>query len=215
MNAARSRGVAVSLVEPRALDDATRRGNHQGVAVEVGPYPYVDLDDMLGAANGRTLLLLDRLQDPQNLATLIRTAAAADAAGVMIQTDRSAAVTPAVVHASAGIVERLRVARVTNSGRAVATCKDAGYWAVALEHNEESQDIFDTEIPSPALLIVGSEGSGVSVPALKAADIVVHLPMPGGVESLNAAVAGSIALYELLSRAPEDDDMAQGPETLH
>jgi 23S rRNA (guanosine2251-2'-O)-methyltransferase len=197
---AQERGLPVVTVDARALDALAGDSHHQGVALEADPYPYVDLEDVLRDAGGRTILLLDRLQDPQNLATLLRTAAAVDVAGVVIQTDRSASITPAVVHASAGVVEHVSVARVTNSGRAIAECKKAGYWAIALEATEDALDLFSTDLPRPAVLVVGSEGSGVSVPALKAADLIVRLPMPGGVESLNAAVAGSIALYELLRR---------------
>jgi 23S rRNA (guanosine2251-2'-O)-methyltransferase len=210
VESAETRGVPVTTAEARALDDLAGSSHHQGVVLETGPFPYVGLDDVLRDADGRTILLLDRLQDPQNLATLLRTAAAVDVAGVVVQTDRSASITPAVVHSSAGVVEHVPVARVTNSGRAIQDCKDAGYWAIALEATDQALDLFSADLPQPAVLIVGSEGAGVSVPALRAADVVVRLPMPGGVESLNAAVAGSIALYELLRRDPRGRERTTG-----
>jgi 23S rRNA (guanosine2251-2'-O)-methyltransferase len=200
MELARTKGVEIREADTRLLDELSQNGNHQGVVLEAGPFPYVELDELLENANGRAVLVLDRLQDPQNLATLIRTAVAVDVAGLVIQTERSSSITPAVVRSSAGLAEHACVARVTNTRSAVDRIKDAGYWAVALEAGEGSVDIYQADIPQPTALIVGAEASGVSRPVLKTCDLVVRLPMPGPVESLNAAVAGSVALFELFRR---------------
>lgn len=200
LNAAAARSVPVTRVPPAALNEMLPHVNHQGVALETGRYPYVDLATLLRQADGRTILALDHLQDPQNLGTLIRTAEAVGAAGLILPERRSAGVTPAVVNASAGAVEHLSVALVTNLGRAVTQAKEAGYWALALEGGEEATNLFTADLPEPALLIVGSEGRGMAPSVLRLADVQIALPMVGKIESLNAAVAGSIALYELFRR---------------
>jgi 23S rRNA (guanosine2251-2'-O)-methyltransferase len=197
---ARSCGLEIQETDARTLDRMSGDGNHQGIVLEAGAFSYVDIDELIARAEDRVILVLDHLQDPQNLATLIRTAAAVDVAGVIIQTDRSVAVTPAVVRSSAGLVERVPVARVANTRRAIQVIKDAGYWATALESGEGSTNLFTADVPEPVALVIGAEGSGVTQSALKVCDLHVHLPMPGDVESLNAAVAGSVALFELLRR---------------
>lgn len=197
---ARERGVELRQAEQQKLDSLADQGNHQGVVLEAGPFRYVDLSEILQGANQRSVLVLDRVQDPQNLATLIRTAVAVDAAGLVVQTDRSASVTPAVVRSSAGLVEHLPVARETNTRRALETLKAGGYWVIALEATEDAVDIYTADLPFPAALVIGSEAKGISPTVLKDCDLTVALPMPGRAESLNAAVAGSVALFELLRR---------------
>ncbi len=210
LEAARARGVPVTRVTTDDLERMLGPVNHQGVALEASPYPYVSLDALLSEAGGRPILALDHVQDPQNLATLIRTAEASGAAGVVLPERRSAGVTPAVVNASAGAVELLPVALVANLSQALERCKARGYWAVALEAEEPSTDIYRTDIPEPAVLIVGSEGRGIAPLVLEHADLRVRLPMLGRIESLNAAVAGSIALYELLRRRMEREARSAG-----
>ncbi|MEX2426379.1 MAG: 23S rRNA (guanosine(2251)-2'-O)-methyltransferase RlmB [Thermomicrobiaceae bacterium] len=197
--------IAVESTDQRRLDSLSDGGNHQGVVLEVGPFQYTDLEQMIQEAVGRPILVLDRIQDPQNLATLVRTAAAVDCAGLVIQTDRSAMITPAVVRSSAGLVEQLHVVRENNTRRTLDTLKESGYWATALELTDESQNLFTADIPEPVALVVGSEGRGVSANVIKACDLVVSLPMPGPVESLNVAVAGSVGLFEILRRRQQRD----------
>lgn len=194
-------GIPVELVAQAQLDSRTDAGNHQGVVLETGPFQYVELQELIEQANGRTILVLDHVQDPQNLATMIRTAAAVDVAGLVIQSDRSAQVTPAVVRSSAGLVEQLQIARENNTRRTLKTLKEHGYWGIALEATDDARDIFTADLPFPTALVVGSEERGIAPNVVKACDVVVSLPMPGNVESLNAAVAGSVALFELVRRA--------------
>lgn len=183
--------------------------NHQGVALETGPFRYTSLDRLIDDADGRPLLLLDQVQDPQNLGTLIRTAEATGCAGLVVPEHRAASVTPAVVNASAGAVEHLPVARVVNTGRAVERAKERGYWAVGLALGAERRSIFTSDLPEPVLLIVGAEGRGISPGLVRHLDLTVEIPMFGRIDSLNAAVAGSIALYELVRRRLADSGDSQ------
>ena len=195
---ARQRRVPVQAVRRSELDKLGAI-NHQGVALEATAYPYVDLEDVLELAKARDedpfLLILDHLQDPQNLGTLLRTAEAVGIHGVIIPNRRAAGITPAVSNASAGAVEHLRVARVTNLARAIAQLQQAGVWVVGLERVDQARSIDEADLTGPLALVVGSEGQGLSRLIRERCDWLVMLPMRGRVTSLNAAVAGSIVLY--------------------
>jgi 23S rRNA (guanosine2251-2'-O)-methyltransferase len=178
--------------------------NHQGVALEVGGYPYVELDDILDAT-GRTepapdgfaplILLLDHVQDPQNLGSLFRTADAMAVDGVLIPERRAAGISPAVVNASAGAVEHLLVAQVTNLNQAIDELKERNYWIAGLEDDADAQEPNDRMLNGALAVVVGNEGAGLSRLTREKCDFTVRLPMYGRVESLNASVAGSILLY--------------------
>jgi 23S rRNA (guanosine2251-2'-O)-methyltransferase len=198
MDLATERGAEIDRIPRLMLDDVTRGANHQGIALEAEPYRYAELEDLLEAPG--TVLVLDHLQDPQNVGTLFRAAEAAGVAGVVIPEDRAAAVTPAVVNASAGAVEHLRVAAVPNLTRALESLKGSGRWVAGLDAGASAKDIFATDIPTPAVLVVGAEGAGLGTNLRKHCDLLLALPMRGRVESLNAATAGAIAIYELLRR---------------
>jgi 23S rRNA (guanosine2251-2'-O)-methyltransferase len=198
--AAVERGIAVDRA-PRELLDALAPANHQGVLLEAGAFQYADLDDLRD--NPGTVLILDHLQDPQNLGTLIRTAEAAGVAGIIIPENRSAEITPAVVNASAGAVELVPVAVVPNLSNALKALRSAGWWVAALDSGDDAIDIQSAELPLPLALIVGSEGEGVSSLLRKTADLILSIPMVGRIESLNAATAGSIAIYEVFRRERE------------
>jgi 23S rRNA (guanosine2251-2'-O)-methyltransferase len=195
---AQSRGAEVDRVPRLLLDDATRGANHQGVALEAETYRYAPIGDLLEIAG--TVLVLDHLQDPQNVGTLLRAAEAAGVAGVVIPQDRAAGVTPALVNASAGAVEHLRVAEVPNLARVLEALKRSGRWVAGLDAGPGATDIYATEVPTPVALVVGAEGTGLGANLRKSCDLLLALPMRGRVESLNAATAGAIALYELVRR---------------
>lgn len=199
-------GLAITRVHPHDLDRIAGSVNHQGVALETGPYPYAVLESMLADVEQRPIVFLDHVQDPQNLGTLMRTAEATGVAGIVIPDRRAAGVTPAVVNAAAGSVEHLRVARVTNLSRALEAAKSDGYWIAGLEHDEQAELLFTSTIPEPTGLLIGSEGKGIGTSTMSHCDVVIRIPMLGKVGSLNAAVAGSIALYELLRRRLERED---------
>jgi 23S rRNA (guanosine2251-2'-O)-methyltransferase len=195
---ARHRTAIVDTVPRHLLDDMTQGANHQGVAMEAEEFPYADLEDII-AAEG-TILILDHVHDPQNFGTLIRSADAAGVAGIVLPSDRSVSVTPAVVNASAGAVEHLAVAIVPNLGRAIEKIEESGRWIVGLDGGEGSVDLFDSDLPTPVALVVGSEGPGLTKNIRERCQIVASLPMQGKVASLNAATAGSIALFDIVRR---------------
>jgi len=197
---AEERGLAVERPPRALLDDLARGANHQGIGLEASGYSYAEFDEVVAAPG--TVLVLDHLQDPQNFGTLLRAAEAAAVAGVVIPQDRAVAVSPAVVNASAGAVEHLRVALVPNLARALDSLKRAGRWVVGLDDAPGAANLFETEVPTPVAMVVGGEGTGIGQNVRNHCDLLVSLPMRGKVASLNAATAGAIALYELLRREP-------------
>ena len=208
---AKQAGVEVKRAERRNLD---RIGNvnHQGVALEVSEYPYSALDDILSVVQSRQhrrgtdtagddvplLLLLDLLQDPQNVGSLLRTAEAVGVHGVVIQRRRAVGITPAVVHASAGAVEHLKIAQVTNLVNAIGQVKEHDVWVAGLEAVHGVQRYDQADLSGPLALVVGSEGGGLRRLVRERCDFLLQLPMLGQVTSLNVAVAGSVVLYEAL-----------------
>ncbi len=184
-------------------DQLERMAEHShGVVLETGDYPFVELVDILDHAESRGekpfVLMLDTLQDPQNLGTLIRAADATGVHGVVIAQHRSATITPAAVHASSGATEHLRVLQAVNLARVIDELKAADVWVYALDGGPGAQDLYATNLKGGLCLIVGNEGDGVRRLLRDKADAVLKLPMLGNVESLNAAVAGSVGLYEAL-----------------
>lgn len=194
-------GVAVVETTRQALDRLLPATNHQGVALETSAYPYASLPALLETDSGESLLLaLDRLQDPQNVGTLLRTAEAVAVAGVLIPEHRAAAITPAVVNASAGATEYLSIVPVTNMTVALKHLKDRGHWVVGLEAVEDARAIESCNQTGPLTIVVGSEGMGISRLVRESCDYLIRLPMRGAIGSLNAAVAGSVALYVIDSQ---------------
>ena len=193
-------GVAIQRVERRQLD---RIGDfkHQGVAAEAAQYPYVELEEILAQADQRQetplLLMLDCLQDPQNFGALLRTAEIVGVHGIVIPKRRAVGITPAVVNSSAGATEHILVARVTNLVRTMEELKAKGFWIVGLEDAPQALPYYQCDLIMPLVLVVGSEGRGMGRLVRKTCDILIRLPMRGKISSLNVAVAGSIALYEV------------------
>jgi 23S rRNA (guanosine2251-2'-O)-methyltransferase len=197
---ARRANVPIQEVDRSLLDGLGREAHHQGVAAEVSGYPYVELPDLLEAARqaheAPLLLILDHLLDPQNLGSLLRSADAAGVHGVVLPARRASEVTPAAVRASAGAAEHLRVAQVPNLVRAMEHLKAQGVWLAGLEMLPEAQEYTAADLAGPLGLVVGAEGEGLARLVRETCDLLVRLPMHGRVGSLNAAVAGAIALYE-------------------
>lgn len=182
---------------PRQQVDALGE-NPQGVALEVSAYRYSDLPEILALARQKQqppfLLILDAIQNPQNLGTLLRSADAFGVHGVLLPLVRTAEVTPAVVHASAGTCEHLLIAQA-NLAQAIARLKTENIWVIGLEGSDRAQPIEQARLDGALALVVGSEGVGLRELTRKSCDGLVKLPLLGKIESLNAAVAGSIALY--------------------
>lgn len=214
LDAARRRQVPVRPCDRRELDRLTEGGHHQGLALETGPYPEVELADLLRpperGAEPVFLLALDHVQDPQNVGSLMRTADAVGVQGVILPRDRAVGVTPAVVRASSGAAEHLRVAVVVNLVRALTELKEHGIWVYGLEAFPEATLCTETRLDGAVALVVGSEGEGMARLVRDTCDGIVRLPMRGRVGSLNAAVAGAIAMYEI--RRQRDAKAAQGGE---
>ncbi len=197
MKLAASAKVPATLVPRLKLDKLGT--NHQGVALEVGEYPYSSLPEILELARQKQqpafVLLIDALQDPQNFGTLLRTAEACGVHGVVIPLARAVGVTPAVVNASSGASEHLLIAQM-NLSQAMDAFKEADGWLIGLDTRGEAwSDRADRHLAGALGLVVGSEGGGLHELTRKHCDLVLSLPMRGRVESLNAAVAGSVALY--------------------
>ena len=192
----RKRNVQIHTVDRRVLDK--ENDHHQGVAADVGPYPYVSLYEILEESERRQedafVLLLDALENPQNLGTLLRTAEAVGVHGVVIPPKRAAQVTNAVVSASSGACEHLLIAR-ENIAQTAAALKRDGIWVAGLEYRPESELLGSVNLCGPLAVVVGSEGRGMRRLVRESCDFLMKLPMRGKVDSLNAAVAGSICLY--------------------
>jgi 23S rRNA (guanosine2251-2'-O)-methyltransferase len=190
------RKIPVERVPRSHLD--SRISNHQGVILEVNQYPYVALPDILNlsAKKGEPpfILILDTLQDPQNLATSLRTAEIVGVHGVLLPLRRTATVTPAVVNASSGASEHLLIAQA-NLAQAIATLKENDVWIVGLESSRDASPPAQINLDGALALVVGSEGEGMRPLVRSSCDLLLRLPMRGNIDSLNAAVAGSIALY--------------------
>jgi len=195
---AEAQRVPVQAAPRRRLDALVGHSHHQGVALEAGHYPYADLADALALAEQRGeppfVLLLDALQDPQNLATLLRTAEIVGVHGVVLPRRHAAAITPAVVNASSGASEHLLIARY-NLAQAIERLHAHHVWVVGLEGSAEAQPPEAVSLTGALALVVGSEGSGLRRLVRQKCDALLRLPMRGKIESLNAAVAGSVALY--------------------
>jgi 23S rRNA (guanosine2251-2'-O)-methyltransferase len=170
----------------------------QGVVLEAGEYPYAEFDQVLAYArrSGESpfILLLDSIQDPQNLGSLIRTAEAVGVHGICIPPHNAARVTPAVVSASSGACEHLHIAQV-NLAHAIRDLKAQNIWVIGLDAGEGAQPPERVDLSGPVAIVVGSEGQGMRRLVRESCDLLLRLPMVGKVESLNAAIAGSIVLY--------------------
>ena len=186
----------VDRVQRVSLDTLAK--GHQGVALETSSYPYTDLTDILAVAARRSeqafILILDVIQDPQNLGALIRTAEAVGVHGVLLPFRHTASVTPAVVNASSGASEYQLIAQV-NLAQAIEHLKEENIWIIGLDAGLDAQPLQKVRLDGPLALVVGGEGSGLRTLVRKSCDGIMRLPMQGRVESLNAAVAGSVALY--------------------
>jgi 23S rRNA (guanosine2251-2'-O)-methyltransferase len=197
-------GIPIASADRRELDRMAAGANHQGVVAEVLPFVYSSLDEILAESGVRGepafILVLDCIQDPQNLGTLLRTAEAVGIHGVVIPRHRAAEVTPAVEKASAGAVEHLRIAQEANLTLVIQRLKAAGLWVAGIEDTPAATDYTKANFSGPVGIVVGSEGKGISRLVRESCDFTLRLPMRGRVTSLNAAVAGSVVLYEALKQ---------------
>ena len=196
---AKEAGAVVVPVDRRKLDAMSVTHAHQGVITLAAAHEYCSIDDILEEAAQRgeppLLVICDELSDPHNLGAILRTAECAGAHGVIIPKRRSVGLTAVVAKASAGAVEYMKVARVTNINAAIQELKEKGVWIFGTAA-EGSVPMYQADLTGPAAIVVGSEGEGMSQLVRKNCDVTVHIPMKGRISSLNASAAASILLYE-------------------
>ncbi len=197
---AKSHGAVIDEVDNRRLDQLTHGATHQGIVAQVAPYDYLDLGDLIAQAKAATeqpvLVAVDGITDPHNLGAIIRTAEALGAQGVVIPQRRSVGVTSTVMKVAAGALENLAIARVVNLGRALEELKASGFWIYGTDA-EAGQSINTVTFHKAAVLVVGSEGDGLSLLTQRSCDVLVSIPLRGKTASLNASVAAGMALYEV------------------
>ncbi|WP_077620198.1 23S rRNA (guanosine(2251)-2'-O)-methyltransferase RlmB [Bacillus sinesaloumensis] len=196
---AKEGSVLVQFVPKKKIDQMVE-GNHQGVVAQVAAYEYAEVDDILEAAEKRNeapfILLLDELEDPHNLGSILRTADAVGAHGVIIPKRRAVGLTATVAKASTGAIEYIPVARVTNLARTIDELKDRGVWIVGTDAKGK-EDYRNIDGKMPIGLVIGSEGKGMGRLVKEKCDFLLRLPMEGKVTSLNASVAASLLMYEV------------------
>lgn len=196
---ARRKQVGVEQVSAEKLAQLADSTAHQGLVAEAKAYPYADFEDVLESPPA-LVLVLDSIQDPHNFGALVRSAESLGATGVIVAQDRAAALTGSVCKAAAGAVERIAIARVVNIARSLEQLKEAGVWVTGLagevEDKQGGLSIEQIDFTVPSALVVGAEGSGLRQLVRKRCDHLARIPMLGQTSSLNASVAGAIALYE-------------------
>ena len=201
-NLCAERGVKIEFYKREDLEAWVSGANHQGVVAFCAEFPYCEVDeiaDALAAAPGNAcVVVLDHVQDPQNLGSILRTCECAGVLGVVLPVDRAVAVTPAAVRASAGAAEHLKIARISNLVSALERFKGAGAWITGLEAVPDAKPYVKVDYKGKACLVIGSEAHGICSPVRRKCDFLSRLPMLGKVNSLNAGVAAAVALYEML-----------------
>ena len=199
---AKEKRIRVRFVEKRELDRICEGGNHQGVALKAEDYKVYSLADLVNQTpKGKypLLVMLDGLEDPHNLGAILRTCDAVGVDGVIIGKHRSVGLTSTVAKVSTGAIEHVKVAQVTNLRQALDELKEQGYWVVGTDAHE-AIDYRDFACDMPLVLVIGSEGKGISRIVLDACDYKVALPMVGHVNSLNASVATAVLLYQVYNK---------------
>lgn len=171
--------------------------SHQGIILDIEDFSYVDYKDFLSLDDAK-IVILDHLEDPHNLGAIIRTCEAAGVHGIIIPKDRSVDINSTVMKTSAGALENVKIAKVTNLIKVIDDLKDNGYWIVGTEM-EGDIDYRDVDYTGKIGLVIGNEGSGISKSVLQACDYVARIPMYGKINSLNASVAAGIMIYEMIS----------------
>ena len=196
---AKEAGAVIVPVDRRKLDQMSFTRSHQGVIALAAAHDYYTIDDILEEAASRgenaLIVICDELSDPHTLGAIMRSAECAGAHGVVIPKRRSVGLTATVAKASAGAVEYMKVARVTNINNAINELKEKGVWVFGTAA-EGSVPMYKADLTGPAAIVIGNEGDGMSPLVRKNCDMLVHIPMAGRISSLNASAAASILLYE-------------------
>lgn len=200
INESKSTGTIVDEVDYRRLDQIAKGANHQGVVAQVSPYAYWELSHLIDKAfslcNQPLLVVCDGITDPHNLGAIVRTAEAIGAQGLAIPQRRAVGITSTVMKVAAGALESFPVARVVNLARALEELKAAGFWIYGTA-DDATQPLHTVDFSDPTVLVVGSEGKGLSLLTQQHCDMLVSIPLPGKTPSLNVSVATGMALYEI------------------
>lgn len=200
---AKENKVVVTEVEKSKLDFMSKTKNHQGVIAVVPPFNYCEVEDILDFAKSKNedafILILDGIEDPHNLGSIIRTAETAGVHGIIIPKRRAAAVNSTVAKTSAGAVEYMKIARVTNISDAIDKLKRAGLWICGTDISTEKY-YYNQDLTGPIGIVIGNEGNGMSEKVRKNCDFLVKIPMKGKVTSLNASVSTGIVVYEAVKQ---------------
>ena len=196
---AKDKNIIIQYVDKHKLDEVSTSHSHQGVIAYASEHKYYELDELIDLVKNKDedpfFIILDEITDPHNLGSIIRTADAVGAHGVIIPKRRSVHITPVVAKASAGAVEYMPVCKVTNIVNTIKRLKEEGVWIAAADMDGET--FYKQNLTGPLGVVIGSEGFGISRLVKQNCDFIVKMPMIGNVTSLNASVAGGILLYEI------------------
>ena len=196
---AKAKQVRVEFIDKNRLDKMAS-GVHQGVILEIEDYTYYQLDDLLTDNKHQLIVLCDQLEDPHNLGAILRSCDAAGVDGVIVGKHRSVGLNATVVKVSTGAINTVKVVEATNMVDTIKTLKNHGYWVIAAENDVKAVDYTEFNVDMPIVLVVGSEGSGISRLVKKECDILTTIPMNGSVNSLNVSVATGILLFDIIRR---------------
>lgn len=198
---AREQKVIIKEVDRKKLDSMSETGSHQGVIAQITPFNYSQVEDILAYAEKKGqdpfIIILDELEDPHNLGSIVRTAELCGVHGIIIPKRRNVGVTGTVYKTAAGAIEHMRIAKVTNVNAEIDKLKENGVWVYGADIRGEEFS-YDVNFSGPCALIIGNEGKGISKLTAKKCDKLVKIPMVGKINSLNASVAGGIMMYEVL-----------------
>ncbi len=196
---AKAKQVRVEFIDKNRLDKMAS-GVHQGVILEIEDYTYYQLDDLLTDNKHQLIVLCDQLEDPHNLGAILRSCDAAGVDGVIVGKHRSVGLNATVAKVSTGAINTVKVVEATNMVDTIKTLKNHGYWVIAAENDVKAVDYTEFNVDMPIVLVLGSEGSGISRLVKKECDILTTIPMNGSVNSLNVSVATGILLFDIIRR---------------
>ncbi len=199
LTSAKANGAIIDVVDVKRLNQITDFANHQGVAIMVAPYDYMELDDLITKAKSETenpvIVIADGISDPHNLGAIIRTGEALGIQGLIIPQRRAVGINSTVMKVAAGALEYFSVSRVVNINNAIKQLQENGFWIYGT--TMDGNDLHDTKLSGAIGLVIGAEGKGLSQSTMKFCDFLMSIPMLGKTPSLNASVAAAICLYEI------------------
>lgn len=204
---AKEKNIIIQEVDKVKLDNIAQGNAHQGVALLSTGYTYFDLEDILKDAKEKNedpfIIILDEIEDPHNLGAVVRTAECAGVHGIIIPKRRAAAVNATVYKSSAGAVEHIKIAQVTNISNTIAELKEKGLWIYGADIKGEA-NYYQSNLNGPIALVIGNEGKGISRLVKEKCDVLVNIPMKGSINSLNASASAAILIYEVLKQRNEE-----------